>query len=116
MAPVTAKCEAEALAMNPDQTETTLPQFLRQEWQILLGIKSRLTLCLAFEKELNDVTRGEPFLIHNDRFWHYTSFCQRSASRRCGRISVDCLAWRKFRQTEPNTKRSSRRSSPGSYP
>ena len=38
--------------MKTAMTDTTLAEFVRQEWDILLTIMPRLTMCVAFQKEL----------------------------------------------------------------
>jgi hypothetical protein len=56
--------------MSADNNDTSLAEFLRQEWKILLTIKPRLTMCIAFDKELKAVTRCKSFAIRNERFWN----------------------------------------------
>jgi hypothetical protein len=56
--------------MSADNNDTSLAEFLRQEWKILLTIRPRLTMCIAFDKELKAVTRCKSFAIRNERFWN----------------------------------------------
>jgi hypothetical protein len=56
--------------MSADNNDKSLAEFLRQEWTILLTIKPRLTMCIAFDNELKVVTKRKPFAIRNERFWN----------------------------------------------
>ena len=52
-----------------NEAVSPLIDFLDDERRILLAIRSRLELCVAFEKELTAISRGKRFSIRNERFW-----------------------------------------------